>query len=223
MTIDATALVTALRLGDSQFPSGAFAFSWGLEVLCRERRLRSGSLLPFVQNELEGRWAISDRVFIGRAMMATDTATLRIIDDEADAMAWPSALREGACRAGKGLLASHVRIGTSDAAALLQDCRDGKLRGHLPVIQGALFAALALEKRVALGVAAYGFIFGLGSAAMRLGMVGAIEVQQTIASLAPRLAELAEEPLPETATSFSPLSDIAMMRHGAGGVGLFAN
>ena len=133
MTIDAAALVTALRLGDSQFPSGAFAFSWGLEVLCRERRVRSGSLLPFVQNELEGRWAISDRVFIGRAMMATDTAALRIIDDEADAMAWPSALREGSCRAGKGLLASHVRIGTSDAAALLRDCRNGKLRGHLPV------------------------------------------------------------------------------------------
>ena len=223
MTIDAAALVTALRLGDSQFPSGAFAFSWGLEVLCRERRLRSGGLLPFVQNELEGRWATSDRVFIGRAMMATDTAALRIIDDEADAMAWPSTLREGACRAGEGLLVSHVRIGTPNSATLLRDCRSGKLRGHLPVIQGALFAALALEERVALGVAAYGFVFGLGSAAMRLGIVGAIEVQQTIASLTPRLAELAEEALPKIATSFSPFCEIAMMRHGASGAGLFAN
>ena len=223
MTISAEALVTALRLGDSQFPSGAFGFSWGLEMLWREKCVRSGSLLLFVQSELEGRWAVSDRVFIDRAMMASDTAALQIIDDEANAMAWPSTYREGACRAGAGLLASHARMGTPGAAALQQDCRNGNLRGHLPVIQGALFAALALEGPVALAVAGYSFVAGLGGAAMRLGMVGAIEVQQTIASLTPRLAELAEEPLPETATSFSPLCDIAMMRHGTAGAGLFAN
>jgi urease accessory protein len=223
MTLDVAALVTALRLGDSQFPSGAFGFSWGLEVLWQEHQLRAGSLLSVVESELEGRWAVSDRVFIGRAMAAADTMELRSIDDEADAMAWPAAFREGACRAGAGLLASHVRLGTPGAAALQQECRNGNLRAHLPVIQGALFAALDLEVRLALGIAGYSFVAGLGSVAIRLGMAGAVEVQQTIASLTPRLAALAEEPLPETATSFNPLSDIAMMRHGAAGAGLFAN
>ena len=57
MTIDAETMITALGLGDTQFPSGAFAFSWGLEVLFKEKRLQQGSLLTVVQNELEGRWA----------------------------------------------------------------------------------------------------------------------------------------------------------------------
>lgn len=223
MTLDAAALITALRLGDSLFPSGAFGFSWGLEVLWRERHLRTGSLLAVVESELEGRWAVSDRVFISRAMLAADREALRIIDDEAHAMAWPEAYRDGACRAGAALLASHVRLGTPGAAALQQDRRNGDLRGHLPVIQGALFAAMGLDVRLALGLAGYSFVAGLGSAAMRLGMAGAIEVQQTITALTPRLAELGEGPLPETATSFSPLTDIAMMRHGTAGAGLFAN
>ncbi|MDA1101290.1 MAG: urease accessory protein UreF [Proteobacteria bacterium] len=223
MTPDAATLITALRLGDSQFPSGAFGFSWGLEVLWREHRLRPGSLLAVVEAELEGRWAVSDRVFISLAMAAADREALRIIDDEADAMAWPAAYRDGACRAGAGLLASHVRLGTPGAAALQQDRRNGGLRGHLPVIQGALFAALGFDVRLALGLAGYGFVAGLGGAAMRLGMAGAFEVQQTIAAVTPRLAALTEGPLPETATSFSPLSDIAMMRRGAAGAGLFAN
>ena len=223
MTIDAETMITALRLGDTQFPSGAFAFSWGLEVLFKEKRLQQGSLLTFVQNELEGRWALSDRVFLCRAMRASGIQKLQKIEDETNAMAWPSTLRECSCRAGAALLSSHVRIGTPGASALQNNCLEGKLRGHLPVIQGALFSLLEIETRVALAIASYNFVINLGSAAMRLGMVGAIEVQQTTASLTGRLAELSEEPIPSTASSFSPLSDIAMMRHGSGGAGLFAN
>lgn len=223
MTIDAETMITALRLGDTQFPSGAFAFSWGLEVLFKEKRLQPGSLLTFVQNELEGRWALSDRVFLYRAMTAPESEKLRKIEDEANAMAWPSTLRECSCRAGAALLSSHVRIGTPGASSLQKDYQEGKLLGHLPVIQGALFSLLEIEKKIALSIAGYSFVINLGSAAMRLGMVGAIEVQQTTASLTRRLAELSEEPIPNTASSFSPLSDIAMMRHSFGGAGLFAN
>ena len=216
-------LISAMRFSDSLFPSGAFGFSWGMEALWDKGWLTSGNLQRVVQSELEGRWALSDRVFILRAVAASDLNALHIIDNEAHLLAWPQSLREGACRAGLALLRTHVRLETPGAINIQKAVREGSLKGHLPVMQGAISGCLEFEPELAVAMAGYSFLSGLGSVAIRLGWAGAIEVQEVLAAITPRLVELCKEPPPVKPTSFSPIFDIAMMNKGTKPLGLFAN
>lgn len=222
MTTELAAVIAALQAGDSQFPSGAFAFSWGLESMARERRTDRLRLAALMAAELEQRWAGFDRVFIARALQA-DVETQFAIDADIEAMSWSEALRDGSRRAGAGLLTMHARLGTPGAATLRNAVLSGDTPGHLPLAQGVVFAGLGLDRMLALSVSGYGLLAGLGSAAVRLGLAGAVEVQRAIAMLGPRLAELAAEAPPAEPHAFSPLMEIAMMRHGEGAAPLFSN
>jgi urease accessory protein len=54
---------------------------------------------------------------------------------------------------------------------------------------------------------------GAFSAAVRLGLAGAISTQRDLLALAPLMAELATAPAPDDLPSgFMPLSDVALMR-----------
>ncbi len=223
MTNDAQMLISALQVSDSQFPCGAFAFSWGLEVLWREGRVGRDHLFALMEVELEDRWATFDRTIIYRAMMARSDTEMFADDAEVEAMSWSTALRTGSRRAGAGLLTIHRKLATPGAEAYWTAVRRGEAYGHFPVVQGAMFKGLDWTVRIALCVSGYGLLSGLGSAAVRLGLAGAIEVQQTMSALAPRLATLASEEPSETASVFNPLFDTAMMRHGADGVSLFSS
>lgn len=223
MTLELAAVVAALQVGDSQFPSGAFAFSWGLETLTREGRCGRRQLAALMAAELEGRWASFDRVFIRRAMQADGDSALFEIDAEIEAMAWSQALREGSRRAGAGLLTAHDRLGTPGATALRVAVMRGDTPGHLPLAQGVIFRGLGLAPALGLAVAGYGAMAGLASAAVRLGLAGALETQQALTTLAPRLAALAEAEPPAEAGAFSPLLEIAMLRHGEAAAPLFSN
>ena len=59
---DPAVLLTALQHGDSLFPGGGFAASWGLETLCTDAYVQDAeTLLHFVQGQLRQRWARCDR------------------------------------------------------------------------------------------------------------------------------------------------------------------
>ena len=223
MTPDMLALVTAVKLADSQFPSGAFGFSWGMETLTADGMLHRGRLVDVLRAELDGRWAMFDRVFMHRSLLAESNRQRIVLDREIEAMSWSEAARIGSKRAGAGLLMIHRKLDTTNATEMYQSIRRGEMLGHFPVIQGAMFQALALPPAIAGVVSGYGFLSGLGSAAVRLGLAGAVEVQLALQSLAPRLATLAAETPPLEASCFSPLFEIAMMRHSSSGIALFSN
>lgn len=61
-------LLLALQHGDSQFPSGSFAFSQGLEAASQlATALGPFDFQGFATAQLRHRWAISDRPALARA------------------------------------------------------------------------------------------------------------------------------------------------------------
>lgn len=220
-------LLAALQHGDSAFPSGGFAFSNGLEAAhAAGAPLDPQGLQALLEMLMRHRWAVADRVIVSRAHRAgSDMATLVSLDGEAEAMSVCAPLREGSRRNGAALIAAHQRMGTPGAAELRGAVRDGAMKGHLPVVQGALWRQLGMSEETALGLSAYGAAAACVTAAIRLGRIGAIAAQPVLSHALALAAELAAEPVPQDAApaSFVPFIEIAAARHVEADLRLFAS
>ena len=64
---DVFGLLAALQHGDSQFPSGGFAFSWGLEGLLADGLMAREDLAGFIEGQFCHRWGGFERVVIAQA------------------------------------------------------------------------------------------------------------------------------------------------------------
>ncbi len=223
---DPLALLTVAQLADSGFPSGGFAFSQGLETLLAEGRVQGeAGLTALLEHQLQDRWLVFDRYFITKAHAASDAfSALFDLDQEIEAMTPAAGLRQGSKRNGMALLTSHDKIGTVAASDYRRAVMSGEALGHLPVVQGLVLKARGLELTPALVVAAHGFLAGQVTAAVRLGAIGALAGQRIIAGLHAGLADALAAPLsPEAPWSFTPLAEIAAMRHETQAVRLFTN
>ena len=219
---DIRALLTMLQISDSAFPSGAFAFSAGLETLAGEGRICGAEdLHDYLRDEILPRWCSFDRWFLVQAHGAglTDSAAL---DRDCDCQTTISGLALASRRVGRALLSTHARIGTPGASAYLAQVLQDDVPGHGAVIQGALARAMALPLVLAQAGALHGTISAALSASVRLGAVGALAAQRIYAELQAEMATALAEPVPEFAHSFSPLADIAAMRHRQNPTRLFA-
>lgn len=191
-------LLSALQFGDSAFPSGGFAFSWGLETALRDGRVGRAGLSGWIEAELLDRWARFDRVALAGAWEGDPAWT-----ETVDAAFWSEATRLHSLEAGAALLTSARRIGLAPLPPA----------AHLPLAQAAALRAAGLSLAEALAVSAHQAAQGLASAAVRLNVVGAVAVQGLLRSLRPALEAAAAPPAPGTPlASFAPLSDIAMLR-----------
>lgn len=220
-------LLHAIWQGDSAFPSGAFAFSGGLEGLAAQGFPEGGQALAgLMRDVLLHRWASADRVALARAHRAGgDIGRIAAADDALEAAILVAPLREGSRRNGAAILAAHARIGQPIAHRLQRARAQAVLHGHLPVMQGAIFQALGMAEGAATAAAGYAAIAALATAGVRLGRVGAIEAQAAIAATLPLLADLALDPPADEAPieGFLPLLDVAAARHPRAGVRLFSN
>jgi urease accessory protein len=220
-------LLVALQHGDSQFPSGGFAFSQGLEASSQlAERLGAFDFAGFVQAQIRHRWAEADRVAMVRAhRLRGDLARLAALDHEVEASTLIEGLRAGSRRNGAALLTTHARIGTPGAAAYRAMLRDGAAPGHLAVVQGLLWQALGLDEATAVAISGYQAAASLATAAVRLGLVGAIEAQAELARMLPLIETGSAAPVAddEPIRSFIPLAEIAVALHGAAGQRLFSN
>jgi len=220
-------LLYAIWQADGAFPSGAFAFSGGLEGLAAQGLpVGPEALTGLMRDLLLRRWASADRVALARAYRAGgDIERIAAADDALDSAILVAPLREGSRRNGAAMLAAHCRIGQPAAQRLQRARVQALLHGHLPVVQGAIFQALGMTEGAAIAAAGYAAISALATASVRLGRVGAIEAQAAIAATLPVLADLADDPPFDAAPieGFLPLLDLAAARHVRAGVRLFAN
>ncbi len=220
-------LLTALQHGDSQFPSGGFAFSQGLEASAQlADRLGGFDFAGFVEAQIRHRWAGADRVALLRAYrLAGDTERLAGLDREVEASTFSDSLRAGSRRNGVALLTAHARIGTEGAAAYRAMVQRGDACGHLAVVQGLLWQALGLDEDSVVGMAGYQAVASLATAAVRLGLIGAIEAQAAMTAALGIVAEVSGEAVAEgqPLRSFTPLAEIAVALHGSSGQRLFSN
>lgn len=224
---DTVVLLAALQHGDSFFPGGATAFSWGLETLSAEGEVTSaGDVERFVEGQLAHRWAPADwPALVAARAAAGDLQQVAEVDRLVEALTLSRELREGSRRSGLALLAAHGRLGSAEATAYRRLVRAGKCPGHLAVMQGLLWGALGFSEREAGAVSAHLFCIGLLGAALRLGLIGHLDAQTAITRLRPLLAGLLESPaVPlQRMGVFAPAAEIAAMRHETMTARLFAN
>lgn len=229
-------LFATLWQADSAFPNGGFAFSNGIEGLAKlGQRLDREGLSDVLAMALTHRWMGMDRIAVSLAFAAAEDdaddslARLEEIDRRFDAATIPALQRSGSRRNGLGFLTAHARLGTGGASALKRRVEAGRMPGHLPVMQGAVWRACGLDARAALAASAYGAAAGMTSAAVRLSLIGAVEAQRCLGATLPLMARLVDAADPDASLScddfesLTPMLDIATMRHATSEVRLFSN
>lgn len=222
------ALLLALRFGDSAFPSGAFAFSQGLEGLSAVRGARPDgeAIAGFLIEQLRHRWGPAERVTLVRCHRAAgDLDAVAALDRDLDLSSFSEPLRLGARRNGAALLATHARLGTPGAAAYRARIAADMAPGTLAAVQGLRWQASGLDETSAALLAGYQLVAGGLTAATRLGLIGALGAQQLMPDLLATLAALCAEPVAADAepAGFSPFSDIAAARQARLPLRLFSN
>jgi urease accessory protein len=226
MKLDASLFFAALQHGDGQFPSGAFAFSWGLEGLLTEARLRRQDVPAFVVSQLRYRWAKADRVALVSAHRAGDDLDQIVgLDREIESLSLAESLRVGSRRAGSALLGIHQRLGTPGAADYRRLVQRGSAPGHLAVAQAVVWRGCELPEPAAELLSAYTLATSLLTAAIRLHAIGHVSAQLCLKDCQLEVAQIVSEPVraPYRISTFNPLAEIAMMRHERQHSRLFAN
>jgi urease accessory protein len=217
----------AIWQADGAFPSGAFAFSYGLEgAIALRRDLTARDLEQLVMTILQQRWASYDRIALLRSFRAKgDLAGIAAIDREVEASTLVEALRTGSRRNGGSFLASHASLGDELACLLRDAVKRGECLGHIAVMQGAVWSTVGLTEQLAQLTSGYAVASGLIAVAVRLGAIGALRGQAVLKACLPLIEELAARAIREGTEmeSYIPFLDIASARHARADLRLFAN
>ncbi|MFO1318067.1 MAG: urease accessory UreF family protein [Burkholderiales bacterium] len=216
-----------LQLGDSFFPSGAASFSWGLETLRAEGLVnRAGDVESLIAGQLTHRWAGFDRVAVAWAHRAAgDLDRVLAVDRAVDAATLAREGREGARRIGAALLNVHIGMETPGCAEYRAAVQAGAAFAQMAAVQGHVGQALGIGEAAACAMSAYGLAVSMAGAALRVGLIGHVEVQRVLSRQRTRIAALVAEPVPalDTLCAYTPMAEIAMMRHETGSGRLFAS
>ncbi len=191
--IDPVALLAALQLADSFFPTGAYAHSQGLEgMVWRGLVTSAAEVEEFLRNSLA--WALipADGVALLNAhcaALAGDDALLATIDHALHALKLAGELRSASRQVGRRLLAETATFADDDRrrqyhAAVMA----GATPGHAAVALGSIAAAQEIPAMVALLAFCHGHAVGILGAAMRLLPLTHTQVQGILRALHPVIA-----------------------------------
>ena len=217
-------LLSLVQHGDSQFPTGQFASSFGLEGLFADNQITATDLESVLRSMLHARWAPFDRVVLHRCWTAgEDWAAIATAEQELDAALLVPVERTASLRAGRALLKTHERIGTRRAAELGARLRAQSLAGHRAVVEAVLWRDLGWGYEQAAALSGFLFVNALTNAALRLGKLGALEQQRVLAALLEEIAALAATIPDAPPGAFNPVAEVAMMRHPLRRQNLFSN
>ena len=232
---DGRGFLAALQLADSFFPSGMYAHSQGLESMVAHRWVDdTDGVERYLRNLLV--WSIlpSDGVSLLNAHTAAgnkDLTTLTEIDWHLHAMKLPGELRQASCHAGRRILDESAPLleeqaGSSICAELRQLVADRQTPGTGAVALGAVANAAGIDAETALLMFCHSFSVGVLGAAQRLTPLTHSQAQQILKSLQEPVAGMAAEIATRhwrDMTSFTPLADIASMRHETDEMRMFAS
>jgi urease accessory protein len=229
---DVSATLALLQLGDSLFPSGAFAHSYGLEQLAREHVIGTPEdLRRFVESLLRQTLAPCDAVAALRAFEAAKTNDVASVIDADRALLRTKAafeLRAASLAMGRRLLdevSAHVEAPfLHEYASLVKADRS---LGTQPVTFGVVCAALEVaDAESVVASLLLVSVTAILQASMRLLPISHRDVQATLHHLRPVIATLASSVVTGDSRplrSFQPLQDVASMRHEAASARLFAS
>jgi urease accessory protein len=217
---DAARLLRLLQLTDSAFPTGAFAFSHGLEGLVLTGLVQSEpEVEEFIVVQLrEGFGGIEcpAMAHAWRAARDADLPVLLDIDTLVDALKPVPVFRSGSVRTGRRLLesAGGLLVGPM-LQAFGNALHEGATCGHHAVVFGVVMQAADQDLQSASLALGAGFVNGLAAAAVRLGVIGQVAAQRILAGLHDAIDDLAsrgrELPL-EDMGAYLPMIDVAGLR-----------
>lgn len=220
-------MLQAIWQADGAFPSGSFAFSYGVEgVVALRPELDQASLAELTATIIRQRWLTCDRVALVQAFRAAGNLdVVAKVDRNVEASTFGGTMRDGSRRNGGSFLAAHARLGDATALRLRNAVRSGVCLGHIAVMQGAVWQAMGLDELLAQLASAYGIASGVAAAAVRLGAIGALDGQRILRGCLPLIETLVADPVPEDVqlSSFIPFLEIAAARHARSDLRLFAN
>ncbi|MDE3155459.1 MAG: hypothetical protein KGN76_10180 [Acidobacteriota bacterium] len=219
--MDPLAFLRALQLNDTLFPTGAFAYSDGLETAVAGGRLRGAADLDlWMRHTIEVVLAGCDGPAVlvaGEAYAREDWDGLAALDRELTALKPAAATRAGSSLVGRRLVTTWRRLQTSarfEAFAAAVDTR--RLPANLPVAYGAVAASAGLDARARLLGYGYGRLAGVASAALRLMPIGQQAAQQVLTRRLAGLPPVVEAVLargPQPPRAFAPAQDVEQMAH----------
>lgn len=230
-SMDTVTLLRLLQVADSGFPTGAFAFSHGLEGLHAAGLLRDEEeVAAAVDAHLRESFAGVECPAMRHAFRAAvrgDAATLRRIDRLLDACKPVPVFRDGSARVGRRLLESAAPLLPGAVLAGWRlEAAAGRTPGHHAVAFGVVMQAAGADEETAAALQGAGFLNGLTSAAVRLGAIGQGAAQRIVASrreqVAARAAACRDASLDDLG-GYLPLIDIAGLRQPALGGRIFGS
>ncbi|MGD0231435.1 MAG: urease accessory protein UreF [Syntrophorhabdales bacterium] len=218
---DPERILTALQLGDSFFPSGAFAHSSGLETFVADGLVcRREHLVSFIESYLIGLLARCDLLFVKLSYESArkdDVEEIARLDRLMHAMKLPKELRAASIQMGRQVLQVMKDLYPSALLQSLGQCLEGReLRAHHPIILGAACGSIGMEMEATLLTYLYSTVSALVSAGVRLIPIGHSDGQRTVNELKPLMARLARavEMLSEAGISaFAPALEVRAMQH----------
>jgi len=206
-----------LQHGDSFFPSGSVAFSYGMESLREDEKLHTErDVARFVEQHIRFRWATLDRAVLRLAWGARgELDTVESADDIQQSMCLARESRTGSWRAGRALLSVHKTLCTPGAGEYSGRIERGEAHGHLCAVQGLVWWGVGLTVMQAETLGVHTMCVGMVGAAIRLGVMGHTGAQRVLARARSAAETVLSAPPPDldTVCAFTPAADIAMMRH----------
>lgn len=216
------ALLEGLRFIDTFFPSGGYAFSSGLEAAIQGGAVQnSDQLARYVEDLLRGGMSRRETVAVKRATQAGSAGKSSFaadVDRELESTKLGRESRLASRQMGRQVI--RVAADQLRAQTVLREYRDAiesdHVPGHLAVCFGLTMGVAGWDSEAAAAAFLYQTAVGLVSAAMRLSPLGQHEGQRLLGEWLPLIERISREvPVDATMSSWSPIQDIYMMRHGA--------
>jgi urease accessory protein len=224
-------LLTALQYGDTGYPAGAYAHSFGLETAFDERHIAGADALERAARAmLTQQTARTDAVAAAacaRAAQRSDTAAFCEADRRLIATRAPREAREASLRVGRQMLATAT---ASEHDAWLDTLTTAVARGdayaNYACVVGAILGSHGGVPEAAAALVVWSTSSGFVNAAVRLGGITHVEAQRIITRLRPLAADLARAAAASDSLRMAgaaPLFEIWSMRHEAAATRLFAS
>ena len=207
-----------LQTGDALFPTGAYAHSLGFEESVRLGVVRDEATLgEFLRMQIVPALAQQELPYLRFACEAGGLEELCALDREIDAWKLAQETREASAQLGGRRLAALRKISEDgELAAFAGAIADGRARGHHLVVCALQARAAGVPLEAALAAYFYQSLAAVCAAALKLIRIGQDGCQRVLRAMnrdAPAAIARSLRVARADAGWFSPLLEIAAMRH----------
>lgn len=207
-----------LQVADSAFPTGAFAYSSGLEALARAGRFQSAEALETYLEAYVKQAELFDLAFVSAAHQATrQPDAFGGLCQTWDAFQWNHSLRKASLRQGRVYLdLLRELFPDPELDALRKNADANRWPLHFAPALGLGLAVTGISVEETCAVYLHGLIRDQVAAIVRLGLLGpraCQSMQARILSRSQNRVDLAGIPSPEDARRTSPIVEVGQGGH----------